>query len=433
MDERDYDVIVVGAGCAGAVAAYVAAKAGKSVLMIERGVRAGAKNMTGGRIYSHSLKKVFLHFEEEAPLERKITHERIALATSSSQMCIDFTSAELGEEGKDSYSVLRGPFDAWLAEKVEEAGADCIFGIAVEALLKDETGVVVGIRAGEDEITAQVVIIAEGCNPILCERFLGNPRPLSSQMAVGIKEVFELPSATIEDRFLVPEGEGAAMLFVGDCTKGQVGGGFLYTNKESISLGLVGTISHIGSATNPYPIYQMLEDFKAHPAIAPLLKGAKVMEHSGHMVPEGGYGMIPPYIFDGALVAGEAAGLCTNMGYQVRGMDFAVASGQFAGETAVAAIDAGDVTKAGLADYRRAMEESFVIKDLETFKKWPHVMDEWARMFTEYPAMVTDIFNAMFSVDGEPQKHLGKRVMPLIKQRGLFKLAGEMKGALNAL
>ena len=130
----------------------------------------------------------------------------------------------------------------------EEVGADCIFSIAINVLLKDDAGAVMGIRAGEDGITAQVVIVAEGCNSLLAERSLGIRRPKPHQMAVGIKEVFELPSQVIEDRFLLPEGEGAAMLFVGDCTKGQVGGGFLYTNKDSISLGLVGTISHIESA-----------------------------------------------------------------------------------------------------------------------------------------------------------------------------------------
>ena len=41
----DFDIIVVGSGCAGAVAAYTAASAGKSVLVVERGVFAGAKNM----------------------------------------------------------------------------------------------------------------------------------------------------------------------------------------------------------------------------------------------------------------------------------------------------------------------------------------------------------------------------------------------------
>ena len=73
----DFDAIVVGAGCAGSVAAYELASAGKSVLVVERGNFAGAKNMTGGRIYSHALKQVFPNFEEEAPLERRITHERI--------------------------------------------------------------------------------------------------------------------------------------------------------------------------------------------------------------------------------------------------------------------------------------------------------------------------------------------------------------------
>ena len=433
MSETDFDVIVVGSGCAGAVAAYTAASAGKSVLVVERGNFAGAKNMTGGRIYSHSLKEVFPDFEQEAPLERKITHERIALMDPRSNMTIDFTSDELAEEGKDSYAVLRGPFDQWLAGKAEDAGAEYICGIAVEELLKDEGGRVVGVRAGEDEITAEVVVLAEGVNPLLSERCLGNPRPKPSQMAVGIKQVFELPAQTIEDRFLVPEGEGAAMLFVGDCTHGNVGGGFLYTNRDSISLGLVATISLAADGANETPVYQMLEDFKNHPAVAPIIRGAKLVEHSGHMVPEGGYGMIPKYVFDGCLVAGESAGLCMNMGYQVRGMDFAVASGQMAGQAAMRALDAGDTSAAGLASYKDMMEGSFVIQDLRTFSKWPHVMEGWDRMFAEYPVMARDIFNAMFSVDGKPQKPLMKRMMPIVKQRGLFKLAGEVRKAVKSL
>ena len=429
----DFDIIVVGSGCAGAVAAYTAASAGKSVLVVERGVFAGAKNMTGGRIYSHSLKKVFPDFEREAPLERKITHERMAFMDPASQMAIDFTSPELAEEGKDSYSVLRAPFDQWLASKAEDAGAEYICGIAVEELLKDEGGKVVGVRAGEDEITAEVVIVAEGVNTLLCERSLGNARPKASQMAVGIKEVFELPASQIEDRFLVPEGEGAAMLFVGDCTHGNVGGGFLYTNKDSISLGLVATISIAADGANEVPVYQMLEDFKNHPAVAPVIRGAKLVEHSGHMVPEGGHDMVPQYIFDGCLVAGESAGLCMNMGYQVRGMDFAVASGQMAGQAAVKALDAGDTSAAGLASYKQAMEDSFVIKDLATFRKWPHTMEGWSSMFDDYPVMAREIFNAMFSVDGEPQRPLVKRMMPIVRKRGLLRLAGEVRKAVRSL
>ncbi|MCR5582889.1 MAG: FAD-dependent oxidoreductase [Eggerthellaceae bacterium] len=437
MEERDFDVIVVGSGCAGAIAAYVAAKKGKSVLVVERGEYAGAKNMTGGRIYAHSLKAVFDKYGEgeiewdEIPFERKVTHERIAMMDAASNMTIDFTSEQLGEMGKDSYTVLRGPFDQWLAEQAENAGCEYICGIAVEELLKDESGAVIGIKAGEDEITAHVVIIAEGVNSLLAERCLGAPRPKRNEMAVGIKEVFELSPEQIEDRFLCPEGEGAAMLFVGDATHGEVGGGFLYTNKDSISLGLVATIENMSKANTT--IYQCLDDFKKHPAVAPIIRGAEMVEHSGHMVSEGGYNMIPKYTYDGALIAGDAAMLCMNLGYMVRGMDLAVASGQFAAEAACDAIDAEDVSEAGLASYKQKMDNSFVIKDLATFSKWPSTMEHWDRMFTDYPKMVSEIFNAMFVVDGEPALPLKKRMMPIVKQRGLFKLASEVRGALKAL
>ncbi|MGN0078507.1 MAG: hypothetical protein ACI36V_06955, partial [Coriobacteriales bacterium] len=180
-------------------------------------------------------------------------------------------------------------------------------------------------------------------------------------------------------------------------------------------------------------IYQCMADFKEHPAVAPLIRGAEMVEHSGHMVSEGGYNMIPEYVHDGALIAGDAAMLCMNLGYVVRGMDLAVASGQFAAEAACDAIDAQDVTKAGLAGYRSRMEGSFVIKDLKTFSSWPHTMETWDRMFTEYPAMVGEIFDSMFVVDGKPAQPLVKRVMPIVKKRGLFKLLKEMKGAVKAL
>ncbi len=122
-----------------------------------------------------------------------------------------------------------------------------------------------------------------------------------------------------------------------------------------------------------------------------------------------------------------------NMGYQVRGMDFAVASGQMAGQAAVRALDAGDTSAAGLSSYKAAMEGSFVIQDLATFRKWPHVMEGWSSMFTDYPVMAREIFNAMFSVDGEPQRPLMKRMMPIVKERGLFKLAGEVRKAVKSL
>lgn len=429
----DFDAIVVGAGLAGSVAAYELAKAGKEVLMVERGNFAGAKNMTGGRLYAHSLKKVFPDFEKEAPLERKICHERISLMTGDSNFTVDFSSDAMEDESQASYSVLRGPFDQWLASKAEDAGAEAIYGIPVESLIRDESGKVCGIKAGEDEITAEVVILCDGVNSLLAQEAVVYSKPPASQIAVGVKEVFELDEQTIDDRLLCNPGEGAAWLFAGDATHGVFGGGFMYTNRTSISLGVVAGIEACASTANATPVYQMLEDLKKHPAVAPLIKGAKVVEHSGHMVPEGGINIMPPLIGDGVMLAGDSAMMCINLGYMVRGMDYAIAAGQMAGQQAVKALDAGDTSKAGLQGYVDALEQSFVLKDLRQYKDEPAFMENFDRMFNGYPVMVRDIMNSMFVVDGSPVTPMKQNVMPIVKRMGIMNILKDVRGAMKAL
>lgn len=433
MSDSDFEAIVVGAGCAGSVAAYELAKAGKSVLMIERGNFAGAKNMTGGRIYSHALKPVFPDFEKEAPLERRITHERISMMTEDANFTVDFSSKKMKTEGMDSYSVLRAPFDQWLAGKAEEAGAEVIYGIAVEELAKDENGRVIGVKAGEDAITSDVVILCDGVNSLLTAQAVGASRPPADAVAVGIKQVIELPAEVITDRILAQsDSDGAAWLFAGDATKGTFGGGFMYTNRSSISLGVVAGIEAT-AVHGKAPVYQMLEDLKAHPAVAPLIKGGKVVEHSGHMVPEGGINIMPKLVGDGVMLAGESAMMCVNLGYQVRGMDYAVAAGMHAGREAAAAIDRGDTSAQGLQGYVDALEDSFVLKDLRQFKNVPGFMEGFTRMFDGYPQMLRDMMEVMFIVDGSPVQPMKKSMLPIVKNVGLLNIAKDARGAMKAL
>lgn len=429
----DYDAVVVGAGCAGSVAAYELASAGKSVLLVERGNYAGAKNMTGGRIYTHSLEKVFPGFRDEAPLERRITHERISLMTEDANFTVDFSSAEMERAGKESYSVLRASFDQWLSSKAEQAGADLICGIPVEGLVKDDAGKVVGIRAGEDEISADVVLLCDGVNSLLTEQAVGASRPSAKGVAVGIKQTIELPVSVITDRALAAsDEEGAAWLFSGYPTLGVFGGGFVYTNHSTISLGIVAGIDAVASKSGT-SICQMLENFKQHPAVASLIRGGSVVEHSGHMVPEGGLGIMPDLVGDGVLLAGESAMMCINLGYQVRGMDYAIAAGQMAGIEAAKALDRGDVSKAGLQGYVRALNESFVLKDMRQFSRTPAFMGSFDRMFSTYPAVVRDVMNKMFIVDGSPRAHLKDIAKPAIKQMGAMNLIKDMTGAMKSL
>jgi len=154
--EEKFDVIIVGAGLAGNIAAYLLAKEGLEVMLIERAEAIGAKNVTGGRMYSHSLEKIFPNFAEEAPVERKITKERVSFVTEKGLSTIEYASPDLGEQGKATYSILRSQFDPWLAEKAEEEGVMYITGISVDEVLLGEDGKVSGVKAGEEEMFADV-------------------------------------------------------------------------------------------------------------------------------------------------------------------------------------------------------------------------------------------------------------------------------------
>ena len=426
----DFDAIVVGSGCAGPVAAYELAKAGKSVLVVERGTFCGAKNVSGGRLYTHALRAVFPDFRQSAPLERRITRERVTFLAPDAATTLDVSDELMADERYESYSVLRARFDPWLAAQAEEAGAEYINGIAVEELLKQD-GRVSGVRAGGDEITADVVLLCDGVNSLLVPQAVGGERLQPSQVAVGIKEVIELPERVISDRALSADGDGMAWLFVGDATHGRVGGGFLYTNSDTISIGLVATISDLFESRTP--IYQMLEDFKRHPSVAPIIAGGTVVEHSGHMVAEAGYDAMPPLVGEGVLLAGESAVMGVNAGYTVRGMDCAIAAGQLAGRSAAAALEAGDTSAAGLAGYRQALEDSFVLQDLKTLRKFPHFMESTPRLFNDYPKLARDAMRSLFLADGTPVKPLRKSLLPLAKRVGYLNLIKDLGKGVKAL
>ncbi|NLN86823.1 MAG: FAD-dependent oxidoreductase [Syntrophomonadaceae bacterium] len=417
MADEAFDAIIVGGGIAGTVAAYLLAKEGLEVLLIERGNYPGSKNMTGGRLYSHSLEKIMPGFAEEAPIERKITRERVYMMTEDSAAGLDFYSGRLGVRGQDSYSVLRAPFDQWLGEKAESAGANIVSGICVENLIFND-GQVGGVVAGEDEITSKVVILADGINSLLAQKIGMREEFKPHQMAVGVKELWELPASVIEDRFGCSENEGAACMFAGSPSDSRIGGGFLYTNKESISLGVVATLSDLGEKTVP----QLMEDFHNHPAIAPLLKGAQLIEYSGHLVPEGGFDMMPKIVGNGVLVVGDGAGLCINLGYAIRGMDFAVASAECAAKAVIDAQQTDDFSAAGLQNYLKYMEKSFVLPDMKLYRQFPHFLEGTPRIFGAYPNMAVDMLTDMFVMDGQPARPLMKKMMPHVKKIGIWNL-----------
>ncbi len=225
-----------------------------------------------------------------------------------------------------SYTILRARFDRWLSERLTAKGVFVIPKYRVDDLLV-ENGVVAGVKAGTEEIPAHVVVAADGVLSFMAEKAGLKPKMVPQRYAVGMKEIIELPEEKINDRFNVDSGEGCAHLFLGDVTKGLFGGGFLYTNRNTVSIGIVAGIRALMEKVPHTEACFLLDGFKERYEIQRLLDGGSLVEYSAHIIPEGGYNGISKLYGDGILVAGDAAGFALNMGVTVRGMEFALASG----------------------------------------------------------------------------------------------------------
>jgi len=347
-----FDVVVVGAGPAGSTAALVLARAGLKVAVFERGEEAGRKNMFGGVLYyTEALNKLLPDFWKEAPVERYITRQVISFLTPGSSLSLDFKDTDFGKPPYNGFTLLRAKFDQWYAKKAEEAGTFLIPETVVDDLLWDN-GKVAGIKARRSSgvVYADAVIVADGANSLLAKKAGLRGEFSPSCFAVAVKEVLALPAGIIAERFNLVGNEGVAYSFVGACTRGVEGGAFLYTNKSSLSVGIVAKLS--GLQKKNVSIAELLDDFKNHPCIKELLKGTILKEYSGHLIPECGIKMVPKLYGNGILVVGDAAGLLCSTGLTLEGMNFAIASGSAAAEALKVAKQRGDFSKGGLASYK---------------------------------------------------------------------------------
>jgi electron transfer flavoprotein-quinone oxidoreductase len=431
------ECIVVGGGLAGLSAAYGLASEGLEVMVLERGDYAGAKNVTGGRLYLSPIRGIYPELWEtaaEAPFERPVVRELVTMMSPGAQTTVEIASDRFGGARPQSYTVVRARFDQWLADKVAQKGVMVVPKMKVDELLVERStgaaaaagaaegnggagaaaltapGKVVGIRAGGDEIGADVVIVAEGALGLLASAARLREEPQPEHYALGYKEVIELPAGTIEDRWHLNPGEGAAQLFMGSLTKGMTGGGFLYTNKDSISLGIVVAMHQMKSRGDEVESWQLLDEFKDVAQIKPLVAGGTVAEYSAHAIPEGGIDKVPQLFGDGYLLIGDVAGLSLNALVTVRGMDFAIASGYYAAKAIAAAKNAGDFSVAGLAGYEASLRSSFVLQDLETARAYPRIIEN-PRLFTRYPELVSRLLQDVYTVGPGPTTGMVKKAV----------------------
>lgn len=408
------DAVIIGGGLAGLSAAYKLADAGKQVILLERGDVPGSKNVTGGRIYVDPIREFLPEIIKEAPFERHVVKEIITVLDDESSMQLEYSHNKWHSEPFMSYTVLRSKFDKWFSEKLMEKGVFVIPKKKVDELLWED-GRVAGIKAGGEEIGAHIVIAADGALSFMAEK-AGMRKPIEPQnYAVAIKEIYKLDEMTIEERFGLEAGEGAANLFAGSITKGMFGGGFLYTNIDTVSLGLVVGIESLIKQDNPIEAYRLMEEFTARPEIKRWIRGGELQEYSAHIISEAGIKNMPKLYTGGMLIAGDAAGFALNLGLTVRGMEFAVASGVIAGEVANEALDRQDTSENFLSLYEKRLKESFILPDMETFRHSQEILEN-KRLFTVYPKFLCELLNAVFTIGKGPKESIYKSAKTVAKK-----------------
>jgi electron transfer flavoprotein-quinone oxidoreductase len=403
-----FDAIVVGAGPAGAAAGLALARAGRSVIMVERGPFPGSKNVYGGVVYGRVLDAIIPRWWEEVPVERWVVRRSTMMMTDTQSLSVDFRSQAWGSAPFNGMTTLRSAFDSWLADKAVAAGARILTSTVATGLVRDPVGRVVGVRTDRSggELRAPVVIACDGVNS-----FLGKEAGLVSPVdaahyTLGVKEVLDLPPTVIDERFGVGRHEGVDIEMLG-CTGGLPGGGFLYTNADTVSVGVVVSLPALAEAkVRPE---ELIADLKEHPSIAPLLRGAALREYAAHLIPEGGYDTMPTLAADGLVLAGDAAAMTLAAGLWLEGVNFAIGSGYAAGQAVDRAIRSGDCSTEGLASYRTGLERQFVLADHRRLRRAPALLLS-DRVQRRYPGLLCDLAEGMFTVENPTPKPGGLRI-----------------------
>lgn len=416
MNEQ-FDVVIVGAGPAGISAACVLAERGIKTLVLERGEYPGAKNIFGGVLYGHDLARIVPDFEDKGfPMERNILESRLWYLSRSGGYSLAYRDQVFsGGRKYNAFTTGRARFDRWFAERARERGALIVCSTVVTDLLRDDDNRVVGVRTDrpDGDVRARIVLLADGVNSPLARKTGFRPEPRPEDVALSVKEVIALPEEVIEERFGVEPGSGVTIEILGDITWGMNGVAFIYTNKRSLSIGIGANLLHF-SQRKVRP-YEMLEAFKQHPMVAPLIKGGKPQEYTAHWLAEGGYDTIPRLCADGCLIAGDSAMLFNALHRE--GTNLAMASGRMAAESAAEALASGDCSRRGLEVYVKRLRDSYVMKDMAKYRRFPQFLQNHEELFTILPGLASLAAREMLTVDGTPKKRKQRAIRHELRRK----------------
>jgi electron transfer flavoprotein-quinone oxidoreductase len=421
LSSEKFDAIIVGGGPAGLSAAYFLAKSGYQVLLLEKGKTLGSKNLYGGKVYAKIFKDLFPGFEKEAPIHRWVSKEIFSILSGSESTSLIYDTKEYS-----AFTSNLTELCSWLGKKAEEAGATIFTEMKVSSLLK-EGDKIIGVNVGGEKVEADVVIVAEGANRLLSEKSgLVNETP-KHVVALGFKESVKIGTKEIQERLNLEENEGASWMFIGDFTNGIPDGGFLYTFRDYVSIGIVLSLEEAVHSSKEH-VSIMLERLRNHPVVKNLLKGGETIEYGAHLTIVDPISYMPRTLSGkGYAIIGDAAGLLGNLGYTFRGVDFAAYSGY------IAANSFDKMRNGEWESYDEQIKNSWVYNEVKRFSNVHEIMKK-ERLLNTYPAMLNEIMASIFHIEENTPK-MGDaalksmkkwRISPLHLMSDLIRLAREM-------
>ena len=375
----EMDVLFVGAGPAGLSGAIELANlvrrardAGEdvpelSIGVLEKAESLGEHCLSGAVVNPVAFLELFPDTPlSEFPFRQAVDREAIYYLTESRAIRLP-TPPTMRNHGNWAASLCE--IVRWLGERAEAAGVNVFTGFPVDSLLV-EGDAVRGVRttpSGLDrqgqpgsgftpptDLTARVTALSEGTRGALGQAWcqwqkVGSPNP--QVFALGVKEVWRVAKPL--DRVIHTMGW--------PLPTDAFGGSFFYPmGQDQVAVGLVVGLDYHEAALD---VHEMLQRFKLHPLVRPVLEGGELLEWGAKTIPEGGWYALPERRSGaGLLMVGDTAGFVDVP--SLKGIHYAMQSGILAARAIFDALRRGDASAAALAAYDRAVNESFITRDM---------------------------------------------------------------------